>query len=110
MTEAKHDPAVVPNGAAPPANQPTKTKDVPNKMSLTLSHLPSKKDIKVVYPRSPSTVCANTSISFYICHSCYLSRFDGATACAERIYPLTTRIYASIPSSLNLQKLQMAAY
>lgn len=57
--DAAHDMAdanVVPNGAAPPPNQPTKTKNMPNKMSLTLSHLPSKKDIKVTYPRSPSTV------------------------------------------------------
>ena len=48
---------IVPNGAAPPPNEPTKTKGMPNKMSLKLSHLPSKKDIKVVYPRTPSSVC-----------------------------------------------------
>ena len=47
---------VVPHGAAPPPNEPTKTKGMPNKMSLKLSHLPSKKDIKVVYPRTPSSV------------------------------------------------------
>ena len=48
---------IVPNGAAPPPNEPTKTKGMPNKMSLKLSHLPSKKDIKIVYPRTPSSVC-----------------------------------------------------
>jgi len=50
---------VVPNGAAPPPNEPTKTKGMPNKMSLKLSHLPSKKDIKVVYPRTPSSIDPN---------------------------------------------------
>lgn len=47
---------IVPNGAAPPSDEPTKTKGMPNKMSLKLSHLPSRKDIKPPYPRTPSSV------------------------------------------------------
>ena len=47
---------IVPNAAAPPVNEPTKSKDAPNKMSLHLSHLPSKQDIKLTYPRTPTSV------------------------------------------------------
>lgn len=45
------------NAAAPPSGAPTGTKDVPNRMALKLSHLPSRQKIQPVYPRSPSTVC-----------------------------------------------------
>lgn len=47
---------IVPNGAAPPTNEPTKAEGVPNRMSLKLDHLPSKKDIKPAWPRTPSSV------------------------------------------------------
>lgn len=49
-------PNIAPNGGAPPPNGTTGTKDAPGRMSLKLSHLPSRQIIKPVYPRSPSTV------------------------------------------------------
>jgi len=81
MADAKD--AVVPNGAAPPTNEPTKTKGMPNKMSLTLSHLPSKKDIKLVYPRTPSSVsiqlvfipCSRSTKCIYALSNCSLALF-----------------------------------
>lgn len=79
---------IVPNGAAPPPNEPTKTKGMPNKMSLKLSHLPSKKDIKVVYPRTPSSVC------IYILH--YASNAatrSHATRTSRRIYAAYRPVY-----------------
>lgn len=59
----------LPNGAAPPTSEPTKSKDAPNKMSLHLSHLPSKQDIKLVYPRTPTSV--STMYYLIATHSIY---------------------------------------
>ncbi|PIL31472.1 hypothetical protein GSI_06174 [Ganoderma sinense ZZ0214-1] len=52
-------PSLAHNSAAPLPNAPTGTKDTPNRVSLKLSHLPSRQKIKPVYPRSPSTIDPN---------------------------------------------------
>ena len=59
-----------PNGAAPPTNAPTGTKDAPNRMALKLSHLPSRQKIKPVYPRSPSAVCHHSHQNILDLHIC----------------------------------------
>ncbi|KAI9057000.1 DUF89-domain-containing protein [Trametes sanguinea] len=53
------DAHLAPNAAAPPPNGTTGTKDAPGRMSLKLSHLPSRQNIKPVYPRSPSSIDPN---------------------------------------------------
>ncbi|EMD32646.1 hypothetical protein CERSUDRAFT_58452 [Gelatoporia subvermispora B] len=50
---------IVPNGAAPPITESTKVEGAPSRMSLKLSHLPSKKDIKAPWPRTPSSIDPN---------------------------------------------------
>lgn len=79
---------IVPNGAAPPSNEPTKTKGMPNKMSLKLSHLPSKKDIKITYPRTPSSVRILILPSHSISPHIRMKR-----VCSGRIYAACQRSY-----------------
>ncbi|OCH89548.1 DUF89-domain-containing protein [Obba rivulosa] len=50
---------IVPNGAAPPNTETTGVEGAPGRMSLKLSHLPSKKDIKAPWPRTPSSIDPN---------------------------------------------------
>ena len=57
MSSFKDSTNLMPNAAAPPNNESTKVEGAPNRMSLKLSHLPSKKDIKAPWPRTPSSVC-----------------------------------------------------
>ena len=50
------------NGTAPRGVSPSRS-GAPTKVSLSLGHLPSKKEVKAVYPRTPSRVC----ISVLLC-------------------------------------------
>lgn len=59
-------PALAPNSAATLPNGPTGTRDAPNRVSLKLSHLPSRQKIKPVYPRSPSAVCIYSLVVLFL--------------------------------------------
>ena len=84
--------SLVPNAAAPPPNGTTGTKDAPGRMSLKLSHLPSRQIIKPVYPRSPSSVSVHFCLRIMI-----LRREWPLRALSSRIYA-SMAIYISIYS------------